>query len=110
MLRDEFFWNLLPKDPESYFKELGKDAIIVLDTNVLLNLYSYEEAVSGEILDFLRGFKGRLWIPYQVALEYTRNINSRLSSEIASAISEDNSRLSSEIAEAKRRLRSKGTG
>lgn len=55
------------------FSELWKDASFVLDTNVLLNLYRYQKATRDALLNVLEQVSDRIWIPYQVALEYQRN-------------------------------------
>ena len=47
--------------------------VIVLDTNILLNLYRYSEATRDEILSVMEKLKDRLWMPYQVGLEYFNN-------------------------------------
>ncbi|MDN3354624.1 PIN-like domain-containing protein [Actinomadura sp. DC4] len=46
------------------------DALIVLDTNVLLDLYRYTPEARNQILDALRLVAPRLWLPYQVGLEF----------------------------------------
>jgi len=56
-----------------YFTNLWKEAIIIPDANILLNLYSYSRNTSDELISILDKFKERLWLPYQVALEYQRN-------------------------------------
>lgn len=58
---------------EAELKELWKSGLIVLDANVLLNLYRYSDSAREELLLLLDKLKDRLWIPYQVALEYHRN-------------------------------------
>lgn len=62
---------------EFYFdkddKEIWEDSIIVLDTNVLLNLYRYTKETSDQILNLLQKYKDNLWMPHQVALEYHYN-------------------------------------
>lgn len=45
-------------------------ALIVLDTNVLLDLYRYTPAARSEILAALQLTAPRLWLPYQVGLEF----------------------------------------
>ena len=63
------------------YKRLTLDAInviwergvIVLDTNILLNLYRYSEATRDDILSAMEKLKDRLWMPYQVGLEYFNN-------------------------------------
>lgn len=71
---DEFSAWLTPEDPagpgnQTYFET----ATIVVDTNVLLDLYRVSSATRQEILYVLKRIRGRLWIPHQVALEYSRN-------------------------------------
>jgi hypothetical protein len=55
------------------FKKLWEYGAIVLDANVLLDLYRYSEASSNEFAAVLRSLSERLWIPHQVALEFHRN-------------------------------------
>lgn len=47
--------------------------MFIVDTNVLLNLYRYQTATSDELLTVLRRISDRLWIPFQVGLEYQEN-------------------------------------
>lgn len=49
------------------------EALIVLDTNVLLDLYRYTPEARNQILDALRLVAPRLWLPYQIGLEFVRN-------------------------------------
>lgn len=62
---------------EFYFdksdEEIWKESIIVLDTNVLLNLYRYTKETSDQILKLLNEYKENLWMPHQVGLEYHYN-------------------------------------
>jgi len=51
-------------------ERLWNEAVVVLDTNVLLDLYRVPEGTRGKILDMLRGWKDRLWIPHQVGVEF----------------------------------------
>lgn len=46
--------------------------MIVLDTNVLLNLYRLPTTARDELIGVLDLLKDRLWIPHQVALEFQR--------------------------------------
>lgn len=55
------------------FEELWTNGVIVLDTNVLLNLYRYSEASRTEFSAVLEALAERLWIPHQVALEFHKN-------------------------------------
>jgi hypothetical protein len=58
---------------DSEFKLLWDNCIFVLDTNILLNFYRYTEKTNSDFFSILEKIKNRLWIPYQVALEYQKN-------------------------------------
>lgn len=55
--------------------DLWKQAIFVLDANLLLNLYRYSAKTRQEYMDLLRHPKihERVWVPHQAALEYQEN-------------------------------------
>jgi hypothetical protein len=56
---------------EPDFEKLWEECIFVFDTNVLLNLYRYPKKTSQDLITMLENeIKDRLWLPYQVALEY----------------------------------------
>lgn len=46
--------------------------LFIFDTNVLLNLYGYEESTRKDFFKVLEKIKEKVWIPYQVGLEYHR--------------------------------------
>jgi hypothetical protein len=46
---------------------------IVLDTSVLLSLYRFRTTARKDVLNLLEKAAGRLWMPYQVGLEFHRN-------------------------------------
>lgn len=54
------------------YEILWKDALFVLDTNVLLNLYRLPTLARDELIGVLELLKDRLWIPHQVGLEFQR--------------------------------------
>lgn len=60
---------------EEEFAALLKDALFVFDANALLNLYRYSRETSASFIAILenKDIGGRVWIPYQFALEYQRN-------------------------------------
>lgn len=58
--------------PEERIKEIWDNSLIVFDTNVLLNLYRYNEDARTEFINVIKFYKERLWIPYQVGLEFHR--------------------------------------
>ncbi len=68
--------NLFPghyRPTRQQFDELWKSAVFVLDTNVLLNLYRYSTTTRDRLLEVLKVYKDRLWLPHQVAAEFHRN-------------------------------------
>lgn len=70
-MMQDFHGYYKPTDEE--FDAIWNEAIIVVDANVLLNLYTYSSTTSQEIVGLLGEFGERLWIPHQVALEYHEN-------------------------------------
>lgn len=73
-----------------------QDGVVVLDTNVLLSLYEYTETSREEVLAALQQAAGRLWMPYQVGLEFVRGRRSTLESRkraLSDAAAEVNKRI-----------------
>ncbi|MFD3430815.1 PIN-like domain-containing protein [Nocardia fluminea] len=60
-----------PDDEE--LAEFYKDGTIALDANILLSLYRVNGDQRAQIIQVLEKVADRIWIPYQVALEYQRN-------------------------------------
>lgn len=58
---------------EADLSQLWKQGTFVVDANVLLQLYALPETTRNETLMALDGLGERLWMPYQVAVEYQRN-------------------------------------
>lgn len=56
--------------PESRIKDIWKNALIVFDTNALLNLYRYKEETRNQFIKVIEFYGDRLWLPYQVGMEY----------------------------------------
>ena len=54
-------------------EKVWQNGVIVFDTNVLLNLYRYNEEARDELLKLMKSFQKRLWMPYQVGLEFLAN-------------------------------------
>ncbi|UJB30168.1 PIN-like domain-containing protein [Chromobacterium sp. Beijing] len=63
---------------EDDFSTLWSEGVFIFDTNVLLNLYSYPEDVRNVFFSVLSKISDRIWIPYQVGLEFHRNRFSRI--------------------------------
>jgi hypothetical protein len=70
-MRSEFHGFYRPTKEE--FDGMWESAIIAVDANVLLNLYTYSVPTSEAILALLSEFSDRMWLPHQVALEYHEN-------------------------------------
>ncbi|MEE4734607.1 PIN domain-containing protein [Pseudomonas alliivorans] len=87
------FIGYYPPTPEQY-EILWNEALFILDTNVLLNLYRLPSAARDELLGVLELLKDRLWIPHQVGLEFQRGrltviANERKSTEDALAAAQN---------------------
>src|SRR5450759_916815 len=57
---------------EAERSDLWREAEFVLDTNVLLNFYSWSEETRKKSFAILKKLESRLWMPHQVGLEYQR--------------------------------------
>lgn len=57
------------------------NATIVMDTNVLLDIYRYSKETADQILQLMETLKERLWMPYQVAEEYHKDRNEKVLGE-----------------------------
>lgn len=68
----ELYPAYYPPTPAQY-DTLWRQGIIVLDTNVLLDLYRLPKKAQEELLSVLHAFKSQLWIPHQVGMEFQRN-------------------------------------
>ncbi|MGX1828748.1 PIN domain-containing protein [Paenibacillus taichungensis] len=55
---------------EDQFAKLWKESTFVFDTNILLKLYKYPRQLRETTLEIMEALKGRIWIPYQVAMEF----------------------------------------
>lgn len=66
------FYNIYEKkDISSIWKD--KATLFVFDTNVLLNLYKYDEKTRNDFINVIKSVEDRIWIPFHVGLEYHRN-------------------------------------
>ena len=50
-----------------------KSPIIVLDANILLDLYRYSADATEDIINVLSNVNEQLWIPFQVKVEFNKN-------------------------------------
>lgn len=67
---------------EENIRYLWSNCVFVLDTNVLLNAYRYSPKLRNGLIDTLTKISDRIWIPYQVIMEYYENKPSVISGEI----------------------------
>ena len=67
---------------QEQFKHLWSKCVFVIDTNVLLDMYRLSPEARESLYNTLYKLKERLWIPYQVAKEYHRNINTVILGQI----------------------------
>lgn len=70
-MRDEFSGYYPPTEAE--FDQLWSDGLLVLDTNALLSLYRLKPTGRDQWLQVMGNFADRLWMPYQVGVEFHRN-------------------------------------
>jgi hypothetical protein len=68
---DDFPGYRLPPDHE--LNQALQAALVVVDANVLLNLYRYNESTRDDLLEVLQKVGDRLWVPNQVMTEFWRN-------------------------------------
>mgnify|MGYP000225931369 FL=1 len=54
-------------------RNLWDTATFVFDTNIFLNLYRYSNKTRNQLLESLEYLKTRIWMPYQVALEFCKD-------------------------------------
>lgn len=55
---------------EEQKRAIWDNAVIVFDTNILLNLYRYTVGTRDELLSAMQTHQEKLWLPYQVGFEY----------------------------------------
>lgn len=70
-MKNLFLGYYSPSNEE--FSELWQKGTFILDTNVFLNFYEYNNELRKDLFDALEFLKTRLWIPHQVVLEYHEN-------------------------------------
>ena len=82
--------NKLPEyfEPsEVKIKEIWDNGTIVLDANVLLNLFRYSKNSREELIKIIKHYSERLWLPYQVAFEFLDNFE-RVTASLKDVLSE----------------------
>ncbi|MFA4137157.1 MULTISPECIES: PIN-like domain-containing protein [unclassified Brevibacillus] len=61
------------KPSEAELQDAWKDCLIVLDANVMLNLYRYTDSTRETLLKVIELHADKIWIPHQVAFEFHFN-------------------------------------
>ena len=78
--------NLFPgfyRPDAGTLRALMRSARVVLDSSALLNLYRYPTQAREDLLSVLDAISDRLWIPYQVALEFQQNRPAVIADQVA---------------------------
>lgn len=73
-MRDQFLGYYGPTEED--FKRMWHEGIFVPDANVLLDVYRFSDETVTQLLATFERLGNRLWLPYQAALEYHRNLTS----------------------------------
>jgi hypothetical protein len=55
------------------FERIWKDALVVPDASLLLNMYRYSVATRDELVQALKRLRPQLWLPHQAGEEFHRN-------------------------------------
>lgn len=69
------------KKTEEECKTIWGNATIYIDTNVLIDLYSYSEETTNSFLDLIKELKERVYLPKRVVFEYTRKRFTQISDQ-----------------------------
>lgn len=69
--------------------ELWNKAIFIFDTNVLLNFYRYSDETAQKFIETIEKLNERVWLPYQVGLEFNKNRLSVISDQKKSYVEFD---------------------
>jgi hypothetical protein len=87
--------------------EIWGKAIFVPDTNILLHCIRHEAGPRAQMIKALEILKDRLWIPYQVGLEFLRNrLNVEATAESAyTALEGDYNKVTNELKDKVRQIR-----
>ena len=64
----------------SHDRRWDKSAFFIFDANILLNLYGFRKATRNKWFEAMAGLSDRIFMPYQVAVEYHRNLKTKIDS------------------------------
>lgn len=62
-------------------KDFRDECVFIFDTNVLLNLFRYPDKPREMLLQLLHEISSKIWVPYQVAMEYHYNVMEEIISQ-----------------------------
>lgn len=80
-MRDMFRGYYQPSEAE--VAAIWRDGLITVDTNILLSLYNVLPSTSALYLGAMEDRKRQMWVPYQVASEFHRNVHKERSRQTA---------------------------
>ena len=75
-LKEEFMKSLFPShfaSDQNRISSLWAECIFVFDTNVLTGIYKYSDETRDALYQVIESLGERLWVPYQIMLEYLDN-------------------------------------
>lgn len=78
-MKNMFYGYYGPTEEE--YQKLWSEALVVLDANVLLDMYRFPALARDELISVLESINDRLWVPHQVGLEFQRNRLTVISAE-----------------------------
>jgi hypothetical protein len=70
--------------PANAFVQMWESGIFAFDANVLLDLFRYSSDTTNSLLSILEQLIERIWLPYQAAFEYHRNLHAVIESQAKS--------------------------
>ena len=79
-MKSKFYGYYMPS--KETFDSLWDNALIVLDANILLDFYRLSKSTCDDLFEVLKTLENRIWIPYQAANEYHKNIVNVVKSQI----------------------------
>ena len=77
----DIFHGYYSLSQEEEIKKFWKSCVFVFDANVLLDLFRLSRKSTDRLLKIMESQKERIWLPYQVAEEYHRNLSATISEQ-----------------------------
>jgi len=69
-MKNEFIGFYVPTKEMLKAAWNSKETLFIFDTNILINLYSYQSSTLNDFFSILEYLGDRIWLPHQVGLEY----------------------------------------